>query len=98
MSTRRWLFWRRAAAAPQPPGLSCRELVELVTAYLEDALAPDERARFALHIARCDDCTTYVEQLRMTIDVVGRLEPEALSATAERDLLAAFADWKAGAG
>jgi anti-sigma factor RsiW len=73
--------------------LSCQELVELVTDYLEGALDPVLRARFDAHIANCDGCTLYLEQLRLTIRAVGALTPEDLSPDAERTLLAAFRDW-----
>jgi anti-sigma factor RsiW len=76
--------------------LSCRELVELVTDYFEDALAPAERARFEQHLAACGGCTRYVEQLRATVAAVGRLEPEAVPPDAEAALLEAFRDWKTG--
>jgi anti-sigma factor RsiW len=76
------------------PGLTCQELVELVTDYVEEMLPAGERRRFERHIAGCDGCTAYVEQLRATLAVMGRLEPEALSPEAERDLLAAFRDWR----
>ena len=76
--------------------LSCRELVELVTDYFEDALAPPERARFEQHLAACGGCTRYVEQLRATVSAVGRLEPEAVPRDAEAALLEAFRDWKSG--
>ena len=76
--------------------LSCRELVELVTDYFEDALAPAERARFEQHLAACGGCTRYVEQLRATIATVGRLEPEAVPPDAEAALHEAFRDWKSG--
>ena len=76
--------------------LSCRELVELVTDYFEGGLAPDERARFEDHVARCGGCSRYVEQMRATVETVGRLEPEAVPPEAEEALLRAFADWKAG--
>ena len=75
--------------------LSCQELVELVTEYFEGALPPDEAARFEAHIATCNGCTTYLEQTRQTIRVLGRLSPETLSADAEEALLAAFRNWKA---
>lgn len=91
--TRRWLTWRRR---PAPAGLSCREVVELVTDYLEDALPAGERARFEAHIAACEHCTAYLDQLRVTIGVVGTLEPEALSPDMERELLEAFRHWKDG--
>ena len=55
--------------------LSCQELVELVTDYLEDALPPVERARFEAHIEPCDGCRAYLEQIRTTIELTGRLTP-----------------------
>jgi anti-sigma factor RsiW len=73
--------------------MSCQELVELVTAYLEDALAPAERDRFDAHLSECGTCQVYVEQMRETIRLAGRVTPEDLSPQAERDLLAAFRSW-----
>jgi anti-sigma factor RsiW len=49
-----------------PGGISCREVVELVTAYLDGALDPDTRARFEVHLELCGPCVEYVEQIRMT--------------------------------
>ena len=74
--------------------LSCQELVELVTDYLEGALSPDETARFDEHLARCTGCTAYLEQIRQTIVLTGRLTPESLSPEAERHLLDAFRGWR----
>jgi anti-sigma factor RsiW len=54
------------------PDLACRELVELVTDYLEDALPSGERERFEAHLAECDACDAYVEQVRATIRLAGR--------------------------
>jgi anti-sigma factor RsiW len=76
--------------------LSCQELVELVTDYLEGALEPVTRARFDAHIAQCNGCQAYLAQLRQTIRVTGTLTPADLSPDAERTLLAAFRDWAAG--
>jgi anti-sigma factor RsiW len=75
--------------------LSCQELVELVTDYLEGALPAGERARFEEHLAPCDGCTNYVEQMRRTVAALGRLPPESISREAEQALLAAFRGWKA---
>lgn len=77
--------------------LSCRELVELVTDYLERALPDADRARFEDHISRCDGCGVYLEQMRQTIDLVGHFPVEALSPEAERELLEAFRGWRTGA-
>jgi anti-sigma factor RsiW len=74
--------------------LSCRELVELVTDYFEDALDARRRAAFDAHIARCDGCTAYLAQLRATILVTGTLTPDDLSPAAETALLQAFRDWR----
>ena len=83
-------------SAPAEVGLSCRELVELVTDYLEGGLAPADRARFDAHIGACDACTMYLDQMRATIAALGHLPPESLSPEAERELLEAFRGWRAG--
>ena len=75
--------------------LTCQELVELVTAYLEGGLSDTERERFEDHIAGCDGCTNYLEQMRSTIRVTGMLTPESLSQEASAELLSAFRSWKA---
>ena len=72
--------------------LTCRELVELVTDYFEGRLEPAERARFEAHLAVCDDCTAYVEQMRATVHAAGRLP--GLSPDLRDDLLRAFRDWQ----
>jgi anti-sigma factor RsiW len=74
--------------------LTCQELVELVTAYLEGGLAAPDRARFEEHIAVCEGCTAYLEQMRTTIRVTGMLTPESLSEEASTELLAAFRSWR----
>ena len=76
--------------------LSCREMVELVTDYLEDALPGTERARFEAHIAGCDGCTAYLEQMRATIALTGRLTEEEISPEALEALLREFRDWREG--
>lgn len=73
--------------------LTCKELVELVTEYLENALSPSERMRFETHLQRCTGCTTYVEQMRQTIRFVGRLSEEAIPSETRDTLLALFRDW-----
>jgi anti-sigma factor RsiW len=74
--------------------MTCRELVELVTDYLEEQLDPRQRARFEEHLSQCAACITYLEEMRTTIDALGRIPPESLSPEAERELLAAFRDWR----
>jgi predicted anti-sigma-YlaC factor YlaD len=62
-----------------PGGISCRELVELVTGYLDGALGPTETTRMDEHLKLCGPCSAYVEQLRTTVRL-------AAVATAELDL------------
>ena len=75
--------------------LSCQELVELVTDYLEGALSPEDTARFEDHLGRCTGCAAYLEQIRQTIVLTGRLR-RSLSPEAERQLLDAFRGWRSG--
>ena len=74
--------------------LTCLELVELVTAYLEGDLTSGERKRFDAHLAACDGCTMYVEQMRRTIELTGTLRVDDLSREGEDALRRAFRDWK----
>jgi anti-sigma factor RsiW len=74
--------------------LSCQELVELVTDYLEGGLPEEMRLRFDDHIARCDGCNVYLEQMRQTVSLLGHLPREALSPQAENELLTAFHGWR----
>ncbi|HKD34978.1 MAG TPA: zf-HC2 domain-containing protein [Gaiellaceae bacterium] len=75
--------------------LSCQELVELVTDYLEGMLLEEERLRFDEHIGRCDGCDVYLEQMRLTVSMLGHVPKDALSPEAEQELLAAFRGWRA---
>jgi anti-sigma factor RsiW len=76
--------------------LSCQEMVELVTDYLEGALPPADHSRFEAHIAGCEGCTMYLRQMREMLELLGELTTDSLSPQAEGELLAAFRDWKAG--
>lgn len=74
--------------------ISCQELVELVTAYLEGGLSAEDRERFDAHIAACDGCRTYLGQITLTVALAGRLTPEQLDPAARSALLEAFRHWK----
>lgn len=65
---------------------TCKELVERVTDYLEDALSPDERARLERHLSECDGCHAHLEQMRVALQIAGALPPEKLSEPAEEQL------------
>lgn len=74
--------------------LTCAEMVELVTDYLEGALSPVERRRFEAHIAACQGCVHYIEQMQQTIRLTGTLAEQHLSDAAKADLLRSLRDWK----
>jgi anti-sigma factor RsiW len=74
--------------------LTCVELVELVTDYLDGALSRRERARFDAHIRACGNCTEYLEQFRRTIALTGTLREEDVEPAAREALLAQFAEWR----
>jgi len=76
--------------------LTCQELVELVTDYLENRMPAAERRRFDEHLSACDGCATYLEQVRSTVAAARRLSAEKLAPQAREALLAAFRGWKRG--
>ena len=74
--------------------ISCQEIVELVTDYLEGAMSPGDVARFDHHLSLCEGCVFYVDQIRMTIAAVGRIGEEDVPPEVRDDLVAAFRDFK----
>ena len=79
---------------PHSEGLTCRELVELVTEYLEETLSPGVRAQFEEHLAACPGCAAYLEQMRQTIRAMGELTEDSLEPETREKLLALFRNWK----
>ena len=77
----------------QSDDLTCAELVELVTDYLEKALPSHERRRFEDHLTDCPGCAAYLEQMQTTISAAGRLREEGLDPRVRDELLAAFRGW-----
>jgi len=74
--------------------LTCREMVELVTEYLEGAMSPREMAIFEAHLSVCPGCTAYFEQMRQTIKLAGKLTEESIAPQARDELLRVFRNWK----
>ena len=75
--------------------LTCKELVELITGYLEGTLRGRRLRRFESHLAACDGCTRYLAQMEMTMGATGTLTEEQVTDEQRSVLLAAFRDWKA---
>jgi anti-sigma factor RsiW len=73
--------------------LSCREVVEMVTDYLEDALPPEVRLWVELHLATCAGCGAYLDQMRETVRLLGTLSEEPLEPAVRVELVQAFRDW-----
>jgi predicted anti-sigma-YlaC factor YlaD len=74
--------------------LACRELVDVVADYLDGALTTSELADFDAHLENCEPCRAYLDQLRQTTRLIGRVPGEPLPADLERSLLEVFRDWK----
>jgi len=74
--------------------MTCRQVVELMTDYLEGALSETDRARFEEHIAGCDGCRAYLAQLSTTRKVLRKLADEPIPADLQSELMDAFRNWK----
>jgi len=74
--------------------LACREMVELITDYLEDALSRSQRRRFEGHLAACEHCADYLAQMRATIRITGRLRGTDLTPEMTRDFAAIYRRWQ----
>jgi predicted anti-sigma-YlaC factor YlaD len=74
--------------------LTCSEVVELVTAYLEGRLSPADVERFEEHLVFCEGCQNYLEQMRRTIEVTGQLREEDLAPHVQELLLSTFRSWR----
>jgi predicted anti-sigma-YlaC factor YlaD len=74
--------------------ITCQEVVELVTDYLERARPADETSLFEQHLDLCDGCTVCIEQMRTTVAMVGRVTEQAVPPGTRERLLTAFREWK----
>ena len=74
--------------------LTCHDVIELLSDYIEGALSDDDRARVDEHLGLCDGCATYLEQMRETIRLTGMVTEEQVPEDAKAALLAAFREWR----
>lgn len=70
--------------------LECQEFVEQVTSFLEGDLGPDAEQRFVDHLALCNGCDRYLDQIRQTVRALGDLPAGTISPTTRQALLNAF--------
>jgi predicted anti-sigma-YlaC factor YlaD len=75
--------------------LTCKELVEAVTDYLEGTMSGRDRARFEAHLEGCPHCREYLAQMRKTLDVLGRIEAEDLAPEVQDELVSLYRRWRA---
>jgi anti-sigma factor RsiW len=75
--------------------IACRQAVELVTDYLEDALSRRERRRLEAHLADCENCAEYLSQIRATIRATGKVVPEDLPPETREGLVDLYRRWQA---
>jgi Putative zinc-finger len=75
-------------------GYTCDQVVELATEYVEHALPAELVEAFEMHLNFCDGCFTFIEQIRTTAELGGRLEEEQIPKETKAQLLAAFRDWR----
>lgn len=75
------------------PDVTCREVVELLSDYLDDAIPAPDRARLDAHLAGCDGCTAALEQLREAIRVTGTLTEEQVAAPQLEGIRSVFRAW-----
>jgi anti-sigma factor RsiW len=76
-------------------GFVCQEMVELITDYLEGALSRSERRRFDAHLADCEHCTEYLQQMRATIELTGRLKAEDMTPEMRSEFAEVYRKWRA---
>lgn len=74
--------------------ISCKELVDLVADYMDEAISDDARAKFEQHLSECGYCSAYVQQMHLTVKLTNKLtEPEA-DQPAPDELMNIFRKWK----
>lgn len=71
---------------------ACRDVVEVMTDYLEGALPAAEARRLERHLATCPGCSEYLRQIRTIAGALGGLGEDALPREMRDGLIAAFRD------
>jgi predicted anti-sigma-YlaC factor YlaD len=74
--------------------LTCKEVVELVTEYLENVLLPGLHKQLEEHVADCPGCTNYIEQVQLTVGMLQQLAQEPVFPETKQKLLEVFRYWK----
>lgn len=75
---------------------ACREMVEMITDYLEGAMGRSQRRRFEAHLRQCEHCSEYLHQMRATIAASGRLRDQDLTPEMREEFAELFRHWRSG--
>jgi anti-sigma factor RsiW len=75
--------------------MTCAQLVEQLSDYLEDALRPDQMARVRVHLHNCGGCETHLGELRVTLRTLSSLPMENLPSEVEQNVLDIYRKWVA---
>ena len=81
-------------AKPDAHDITCRQVVALMTDYLDDALGPDDQALMEAHLAECEGCAEHLRQIRITVAVTGRIREEDLTPAVRDDLMDLYRRWR----
>jgi anti-sigma factor RsiW len=76
--------------------MACKELVEMLTEYLEGTLTKEDRHRLESHLTECPYCLDYVDQFRETIAATGELTLDSIAPERRAGVLEAFRGWRDG--
>ncbi|MEW6364752.1 MAG: zf-HC2 domain-containing protein [Acidobacteriota bacterium] len=74
--------------------LTCKELTEIITDYIEGRLTLFQRISFQLHLGMCRHCRAYLRQMRLTVRTLGKMPTMSVPQDVEQELLKRFRDWK----
>jgi len=74
--------------------MTCKELVEVVSDYLDGTLPPDDRRLLEEHLEECPYCAEYIDQMRQTIEALGGLREDSIAPETRDELLGAFRGWR----
>jgi anti-sigma factor RsiW len=74
--------------------MTCKELVEVVSDYLEDRLPANAKRRLEEHLGECPYCAEYIDQMRQTIAALGELTEDSIAPETRGELLEAFRGWR----
>lgn len=75
-------------------GLTCRDAVEAVTAYLEGMMGLSDWVRFQMHLGLCRGCRIYLRQMKLTVRALNALPAEPPPPAVREELLRRFNCWK----